>query len=180
MPLQTDAPSEQTKTPLVRMTASPNKQQGAGKNSAGENSNTEAKTNKKTAKYNRYNKNKKTVALKKFCDTKAKKAVIPDSITKGGVKYKVTSVAADAFAGCKKLKEVTIGKNIKTIGKNCFKNCHSLKKINIRSKIFKKAGKNSLKGTNKKLIVSCNKKKMTKYKKLLKNRGNNKYKMKER
>ena len=31
------------------MTASPNKQQGAGKNSAGESSNTEAKTNKKTA-----------------------------------------------------------------------------------------------------------------------------------
>lgn len=180
MPLQTDALSEQTKTPLVRMTASPNKQQGAGKNSAGESSNTEAKTNKKTAKYNRYNKNKKTVALKKFCDTKAKKAIIPDSITKGGVRYKVTSVAADAFSGCKKLKEVTIGKNIKTIGKNCFKNCHSLKKINIRSKIFRKAGKNSLKGTNKKLIVSCNKKKMTKYKKLLKNRGNNKYKMKEK
>ena len=49
MPLQTDALSEQTKTPLVRMTASPNKQQGAGKNSAGESSNTEAKTNKKTA-----------------------------------------------------------------------------------------------------------------------------------
>lgn len=47
MPLQTDALSEQTKTPLVRMTASPNKQQGAGKNSAGESSNTEAKTNKK-------------------------------------------------------------------------------------------------------------------------------------
>ena len=112
------------------MTASPNKQQGAGKNSAGESSNTEAKTNKKTAKYNRYNKNKKTVALKKFCDTKAKKAIIPDSITKGGVRYKVTSVAADAFSGCKKLKEVTIGKNIKTANRlKCIRKCR--KYINI-------------------------------------------------
>ena len=66
--------------------------------------------------------------------TKAKKNVkgsvtIPATVTIDGVTYKVTSVAANAFKGNKKITKVTIGKYIEKIGKNAFmvvKSCQVL------------------------------------------------------
>ena len=37
--------------------------------------------------------------------------------------FEVTTIAANAFTGNKKMKKITVGKNIDTIGKNAFKNC---------------------------------------------------------
>ena len=47
--------------------------------------------------------------------SKATKIAIPKKVTYNGVKYKVTSIGKKAFAGNKKLKEVTISKNVTSI-----------------------------------------------------------------
>ena len=111
-------------------------------------------------------------------ETKAKKAKVPAVIYYNGKKYKVTSVAAKAFAGNKKLKTVVIGKNVKKIQKKAFANCKNLSKVTVKSKVLNKVAKNAFKGTNKKLTVKVPKKKKAKYGKLFKGKGNTKLKIK--
>lgn len=59
----------------------------------------------------------------------------------------VQSIAELAFAGCKKLKEITIGKKIRSLGKSCFENDRKLKSVMINGKGLKKVGKHCMKGT---------------------------------
>ncbi len=89
---------------------------------------------------------------------KKSKVTIPVSVTKDGVTYKVTAIAANAFKnnskitkvtigsnvrtigtnafyGCKKLKSVKLGKNVTTIGKGAFAKCTALTKISLPSKV---------------------------------------------
>ena len=47
---------------------------------------------------------------------KQTKIAVPDSIKINGATYKVTSIAKSAFKNNKKLKTVTIGKNVSKIG----------------------------------------------------------------
>lgn len=82
------------------------------------------------------------------------------------VSYKVTSIAAGAFAGNKKLKSVTVGKNIQSIGKNAFKGCSSLKQIRLKTSVLKKVGAGAVKNIAKKAVISCPAKKVKAYKKL--------------
>ena len=79
---------------------------------------------------------------------------IPDAVVVDGVTYQVVSVAPKAFKGNKNVKKVTLGKNVKTIGKSAFENCKNLKKITIQStRLTKKSiGKNALKGTKQKVL----------------------------
>ncbi len=56
---------------------------------------------------------------------------IPATVTVDGVKYKVTSIAANAFKNCKKLKKTVIGSNISTIGNAAFSGCQKLKSLTI-------------------------------------------------
>ena len=115
---------------------------------------------------------KKTVAFAAPVKKTVKKVVIPATIkvNNGGkvTTYKVTEIKAKALSGCKKLTAVTIGKNVKTIGKNAFANAKKLKKITIKSTNLKKVGKNAIKGIRKKAVISCGKKKVKAYKKLFK------------
>ena len=102
-----------------------------------------------------------------------KKVSIPATITVKGVKYKVTAVSKNAFKNNKKVKQVTIDKNVKNIGKNAFYGCKNLKKVTIKTtKLTKKTvGKNAFKGIHKKATIKVPKKKLNAYKKLLKNAG---------
>ena len=102
-----------------------------------------------------------------------KKVSIPATITVKGVKYKVTAVSKNAFKNNKKVKQVTIDKNVKNIGKNAFYGCKNLKKVTIKTtKLTKKTvGKNAFKGIHKKATIKVPKKKLDAYKKLLKNAG---------
>ena len=59
----------------------------------------------------------------------ATKVTIPATIKANGETYKVTAIKASAFKGRKKLKTVSIGKNVKTIGKNAFASCVKLKTV---------------------------------------------------
>ena len=101
----------------------------------------------------------------------ATSATVPATVTVEGKSYKVTSIAANAFKNCKKLKKVTIGKNVKSIGAKAFYGCKALKTVNVKSTVLKKVGKNSLKGTAAKLTVKVSKKKVKAYKKLFKKSG---------
>ena len=98
---------------------------------------------------------------------------IPTTVKVNGKKVKVTSIKANAFKNNKKIKEIVIGKNIKTIGQGAFDGCKNLKKITIYSTSLtsKSFGKNSFRGLNKKVVITVPKKKFKNYKKWLKKAG---------
>ena len=101
----------------------------------------------------------------------AKTLSIPDQVNVGGWIYPVTEIRASAFKNMKKLTSVTIGKNVKTIGKNAFSGCSKLKKITLKTTALKKVGSAAFKGIAKSAVFTCPAKKLTSYKKLLK-KGN--------
>ena len=124
----------------------------------------------------------------------AKKITVPATVEIDGFTYKVTSIAASAFKGnkkvttvaignnvttigtnafngCKKLKTVTIGTGLKTIGNKAFYDCSVLKTITIKSMQLKKVGANALKGINGTAKIKVPSKKLASYKKLLKGKG---------
>ncbi len=78
----------------------------------------------------------------------AKKSVtsvtVPDTVKIKGKKYKVTAIKANAFKNNKKLKKITIGKNIKAIGKKAVVKVPKKKKKAYK-KILKKRGINGKK-----------------------------------
>ena len=79
---------------------------------------------------------------------KTTKAVVPATVKIGGKTYKVTSIAPKAFANQKKLKSLTIGKNVKKIGSEALSGCTKLKSLTINAKGLKKKNvKDSLKGS---------------------------------
>ena len=99
---------------------------------------------------------------------KAKTVTIPSTITVNGISCKVTSIAANAFKGQKKLKKVTFGANVTTIGKKAFFNCSSLKKITVKSKVLKKVGAKAFSKINSNAKVKVPKNKKKAYKKVFK------------
>jgi hypothetical protein len=139
-----------------------------------------------------------TVAYKKNLNATASSVVIPDTVKINDVTYKVTSVLDGALKNNKKVANISVGKNVTSIGKNAFKNCKKLKTVTLKatnlqsiganafcgdknlktitiksSKLTSKSvGKNAFKGTNKKLTIKAPKKKVSAYKKLLKSKGN--------
>ncbi len=102
---------------------------------------------------------------------KAKSIAIPATVKKNGTTYAVTSVGACAFKNCRKLKKATIGKNVATIGKSAFSGCKALKKIVVKTARLKKVGKNALKGIHRKAVFKVPKKKLKKYRRLWKGKG---------
>ena len=91
----------------------------------------------------------------------------------GGKTYKVTSIAAEAFKGNKKLKKVTIGKNIQSIGKEAFYGCRKLSSIMIKTTKLKSktVGVRAFKGIAAKAKIKVPKSKKAAYKKLLNAKG---------
>lgn len=62
-----------------------------------------------------------------------KKVSVPDTVTVNGVKYKVTKIEAGAFKNSK-VAEVKLGSNVSTIAKQAFKGCKKLKKVTFSNK----------------------------------------------
>lgn len=112
------------------------------------------------------NVSKKTVTCMGTTNKKTKSLVIPATVKINKKTYKVTAIADNAFKGNKKIKKVTIGKNITTIGKNAFNGCNKLKTIEVRSKKIKKVGKNAFKGIVKNPTLKTDKKYKSKYMKM--------------
>lgn len=99
--------------------------------------------------------------------------VVPNQIVVGGSKYKVTEIETGAFRNLKKLKSVTIGENVKIIGKNAFRGCKKLKKITFLGKKVKKIGSKAFYGIAQKAKMFCPKAKRKAYQKLIKKSGVN-------
>ena len=118
------------------------------------------------------------VAVTGLVKKNAKKATIKSTVKIDGYKYKVTSVANKAFKGAKKLKKVTIGKNVKKIGSKAFYNLKKLKSVTIKSTKITKIGKKAFYKKGKKLTIKVNAKAKKKVKKLLKKAKCKGYKVK--
>lgn len=104
-------------------------------------------------------------------DITPKSVVIPEFITIDGAVYKVTSVSKNAFKNNKKIKKITVGKNIKSIGSNAFSGCKNLKTIIVKSKQIKTIGKNAFKGIHSKAEIKVPKKKLKSYRKMFSPKG---------
>ena len=89
-----------------------------------------------TSGKNSYKVTKKGAAVA-FVKTKSKSETItiPATVKIGNTTYKVTSIAANALKGNKKLTKVNIGKNVTSIGKGAFQNCTALTKIIVSDKV---------------------------------------------
>lgn len=96
---------------------------------------------------------------------------VPASIKIDGVSYKVTAVAKKAFMNNKRLKKVTIGKNVRTIGASAFAGDAKLKSIVVKATALKSVGKKALKGVNAKCRIKVPKKKLKAYTRLFKGKG---------
>ena len=89
---------------------------------------------------------------------KKKAAVKISSTMKGnGKTYKITSVAANALKGNKKMTSLMIGNNVVTIGKNAFANCTKLKKVTVNGSSLKTIGKNAFGGDKKLKTINMKK-----------------------
>ncbi len=100
-------------------------------------------------------------------------AQIPSTVVISGRTYAVTSIAPNAFKGNKKIKSVTIEKNVRKIGKNAFYGCKNLRKIVIKSKNLSKKsiGKNAFRGIYSKATVRVPKNKVKSYKSVFRSKG---------
>lgn len=58
--------------------------------------------------------------------------VIPESFTIYGEEYRVVKIGGGAFKDCEFIKEIVIGKDVRSIGEEAFMNCTSLKKVVIK------------------------------------------------
>lgn len=130
---------------------------------------TPVKNNKKSdaASYKVTDVKKKTVTYSKT-KTTSKKAVVPDTITVNGTKLKVTAVGASAFAGNKKIKTVTLGKNITKIGTKAFYKAKNLSQISVNGNTIKSIGKNAFSGVKKNCKITVLAKDKKQYKKIVK------------
>ncbi|MCI8377137.1 MAG: family 43 glycosylhydrolase [Lachnospiraceae bacterium] len=112
---------------------------------------------------------KKTVTLLRVPKNKTVKNLKVGATVKiKGQTFKITKIDTKAFANCKKLESVVIGKNVTTLGAKCFAGCTNLKKVTFKTKVLKKVGKDAFKKINKKAVLKVPKAKLKKYKNLLK------------
>ena len=100
-----------------------------------------------------------------------KNAKIPATASYNGISYKVTAIADKAFAKNKKLKSVTIGANVETIGASAFAGDGKLKKIIVQTSVLKTVGKKALNGIASNCKIKVPKNMLKAYKKTFKKKG---------
>ena len=101
-------------------------------------------------------------------DKKFASLTIADTVVIGDVRFKITSVSANAFSRYTALKNVTIGNNVTSIGANAFLSCKNLKKMTIKSAKLRSVGAKAFSGTYSKITFAVPRNKATAYKKLIK------------
>lgn len=109
-----------------------------------------------------------TVKLTGLKNRKVKSVTVKNTIAIQGIKFRVTAIGAKACQKCKKLKKVTIGKNVTTMGSKAFYQCKKLKSINIKSKKLKKVSKTAFSQIHKKAVIKVPKGKKKAYGKKIK------------
>lgn len=87
------------------------------------------------------------------------------------VKFNITEIDDKAFNKIKKLNKITIGKNVKLIGKSACSNCKKLDVVIIKSEGIIKIGKDAFADLKKEFKIRIPKSRNKKYRKLLKKSG---------
>lgn len=116
---------------------------------------------------------KGTVEYVKPSNKKKGTVTIPATVKIGGVTYKVTSIAKNAFKGNRYIKRLTIEKNVEKIGARAFYGCKKLKTITIKTTKLtaKKIGANAFKNIKSNATIKVPKKKLKAYKTMLRKKG---------
>lgn len=116
---------------------------------------------------------KNTVQYIKSTVKNVKTVNIPAAITVNKVKYQVTSIAAKAVKGNKKLTKVVIPASIRSIGAQAFAGCKNLKNITIKTSYLtkKNVGAGAFKGISAKAVIKVSKKQFKAYQKMLISKG---------
>lgn len=119
---------------------------------------------------------------------------ITDTVTIGGVKFKITKIEKNAFRGykylstvtigsnvtsfgdtafygCGKLTAVTVGKSVKTIGAKSFAGCKNLKRVKLLTTQLTKVGKSAFNGIKANATFALPKKYYNSYSKMIKKAG---------
>ncbi|MCD8010822.1 MAG: 5'-nucleotidase C-terminal domain-containing protein, partial [Lachnospiraceae bacterium] len=91
----------------------------------------------------------------KLLDKTVSSVTIPDTITINGYTYKVTSIKSGTFANVTSLKSVTIGGNVKVIGKKAFYGCTGLTTIAIPDSVTSIYASAFEKCTSLKTVTGC-------------------------
>lgn len=99
--------------------------------------------------------------------------VIPATIKINEQNYKVTGIKANALKDNRRVKKLTVGENVKVIGKKAFYGCKNLKNITINTFNLKSktVGAAAFKGLNAKVVVTVPENKLAAYKKIFKAKG---------
>ena len=97
------------------------------------------------------------------------KVTIPATVKMAKKTYRVVGIEKRAFRHMKNVKTITIGKNVKKIDNQAFRNCKKLSTVKILSKNCRFSGKSIWKGTSKKLTVKVPKTVLKKMRERLKN-----------
>lgn len=90
-----------------------------------------------------------TLEYRQAADKKASSVSVPDTVTYQGIQYKITSVAANALKNYKKVKSITLGKNIVRIENNAFNGCKALTSFSCMSAKLSYIGKGAFSGDKK-------------------------------
>ena len=106
-----------------------------------------------------------TVTVTKGPGKSARTIRVKDSVTIGEKKFQVTAIGKGAFRNYKKAQKATIGKYVKTISDKAFAGCKKLKTITIRSSKISRTGKKAIDGIHKKAIIKVPAKKYGAYQK---------------
>ncbi len=102
---------------------------------------------------------------------KTKSVNIPDTVMHQGYTYKVTAIADKALSGNGKVTSVTIGSNVRSIGKSAFEKCKKLKKAKINTTALTAVGKRAFSKNASGFTAKVPKAKYKAYKKLFKKSG---------
>ncbi|MDD7178923.1 MAG: choice-of-anchor I family protein [Lachnospiraceae bacterium] len=105
---------------------------------------------------------------------KTKKTVsIPNTVKVDGVTYKVTEIGKNTFKSNKTVTKVNVGKNITTIRANAFNGCTKLKTITINTKLLtaKNVSKDAFNGITANTVIKVPKSKVAAYTKLFQKKG---------
>ncbi len=114
--------------------------------------------------------NSKSVTVSGYAKN-AKSLTIATTVTYKSKKYKIVGIESDAFSDMTSLKKITIGANVKSIGKKAFFGCKKLKSIEVKSKMIVKVGNNALKNISSSAKIYVPKKKYGAYKVLFRKKG---------
>lgn len=124
-------------------------------------------------KYKVTNTSKKTVTVVKKAKS-VKSVTVPSTVKINKISFKVTAIGSSVWKNDKKLQNLTIGANVKSIGANACNGAKNLKKIIIKGTSLEKIGAKALKNISPKAVIKVPKKKKAAYKKLFKGKGQKK------